>query len=254
MSILDVTHRRLADASLALQYLWSRPPLLFVLGMHRSGTSCASRILNLMGAGLGAVRGDADVAPGEEAHWESPAVNWLNEEILVQSGGDWRRPPTNVRFSRRDVWRCRRVLWELGGSHLGAIKDPRMLITYPVWRQARPDHGIVACLRHPLNVARSLERRDGMTIDEGLDLWHAYNLRLLEHTSNGSVYWFDFDAGAAGAERLIHRLAADFPLTASPEALCHYNPAEQHHADAGRVPGRVGDRTTSSGARERQVL
>ena len=82
---LATTRRRAIDASLALRYLWSRPTVLLVLGMHRSGTSCVSRILNLMGAELGAVRGDAEVEPGEEAHWESPTVNWVNEEIFVRS-------------------------------------------------------------------------------------------------------------------------------------------------------------------------
>jgi hypothetical protein len=234
--------RRVTDVSLALRYVWSRPPVLFVLGMHRSGTSCVSRILNLMGASLGPVRGDADVKPGEEAHWESPTVNWLNEDMLERSGGDWLRPPSELRSSSRDVWRCRRALWEFGGASVAAIKDPRMLITYPVWERVRPDHSIIACLRHPGNVARSLERRDGITLAEGMDLWSAYNARLLDLTANGRrVYWFDFDAGAVSARRLIHELAADFRLEATPAALSHFNPAEQHHVDAAPLAGRVGE-------------
>ena len=195
-----------------------------------------------MGAELGAVRGDAEVEPGEEAHWESPTVNWVNEEIFVRSGNSWHHPPATIQVSQRDVWRCRRALWEFGGSKVATLKDPRIAITYAAWRRALPDHSIVACLRHPLSVARSLERRDGMTLAEGLDLWHTYNVRLLECTSEAErVYWFDFDAGAAGARRLIHQLAADFPLEASPAALSHYNPAAQHHRDTAAVPGKVGE-------------
>jgi len=239
---LDVVRRRAADASLAVRYLWSKPTMLLVLGMHRSGTSCVSRILNLMGADLGSVRGEADAEPGEEIHWESPTVNWVNEAIFSRSGHTWHNPPPNPQFGMRDVWRCRRALWELGGSRIAAIKDPRMVITYAAWRRALPEHAIIACLRHPMNVARSLESRDGITRAAGLDLWYTYNRRLLERTVlNQRVYWFDFDAGADSARRLIRQLAADFPLEATPEALAHFNPADQHHRETRPVPGRVGE-------------
>lgn len=238
---LAAVRRRSYEVSLAVRYYWSTPSVLLVLGMHRSGTGCVSRMLGLMGAELGSVSGDADAEPGGEAR-ENPRVDGLNEDLLARSGHSWQSPPSEVQASRRDVWRCRRAVWEFGGSRMAVIRDPRMLFTYPVWREALRDHSLVACLRHPLSVARSLERHHGLPIAEGLNLWHTCNLQLLERTTAGRrVYWFDFDNGEASSRRLIRQLEKDFPLSATGAALSYFRPADRHHQEKGRLPGRVAD-------------
>jgi hypothetical protein len=61
---------------------------LLVLGMHRSGTSAVTRVLNLLGCALA----DNLVGPSdgnETGHWESLAALELNDAILASAGSHW---------------------------------------------------------------------------------------------------------------------------------------------------------------------
>jgi hypothetical protein len=66
-----------------------------ILGMHRSGTSMITRLLNLCGLYLG--REEAMLPPSPEdnpdGYWENQSITDLNEEILASLGGSWSRPP-----------------------------------------------------------------------------------------------------------------------------------------------------------------
>jgi hypothetical protein len=42
----------------------------------------------------------------------------------------------------------------------------------------------VICLRNPIDVARSIERRDGLSLEQGIYLWLVYMKSALQHTSN----------------------------------------------------------------------
>lgn len=63
---------------------------LLVLGMHRSGTSVVTRLLNLMGASLGE---DARLQPPDpvnpKGYWEREDVRELNQAILRHLDRDW---------------------------------------------------------------------------------------------------------------------------------------------------------------------
>src|SRR5215467_9657005 len=73
----------------------ARGRIVCVLGMHRSGTSAAARLMNLLGVYLG------DEAHLMGSHPENPKGYWeyrpilaLNEEILGRLGGTWDEPPS----------------------------------------------------------------------------------------------------------------------------------------------------------------
>ena len=62
---------------------------LLVLGMHRSGTSAFTRILNLMGAKL--PKQLIGALPGNEAgHWEPERLVLLHDQMLAEAGSSWR--------------------------------------------------------------------------------------------------------------------------------------------------------------------
>jgi len=67
-------------------------------------------------------------------------------------------------------------------------KDPRMCITLKTWLpllDAPP--AAVFSYRHPLEVAKSMEKRDGATvfpISRGLRLWIVYNMRAIQNSEN----------------------------------------------------------------------
>jgi hypothetical protein len=65
---------------------------IFVVGMHRSGTSAIARLLNLLGVDLG-----DDLLPSavdnETGFWESRRVVEANDAILATLSSRWDSPP-----------------------------------------------------------------------------------------------------------------------------------------------------------------
>lgn len=232
----------ITDAVRFGHYLRRAPHFLIVLGMHRSGTSCATRILNLMGASFGRSVVDVPALDNGEIHWESANTIWINDEVLSRAGGCWYDPPNTVRYTTRDRLRVRRYLLEFTGESVALIKDPRFLLTYDLWQRALSSYSIVVCLRHPMNVARSLETRDGIPLSDGLKLWMHYNVKLKEIMSaQVPTLAFDFDGGGAAAKLLVNQAAGKLGLEATSAAMQHYTADAKHHSDTGDLPSEVAD-------------
>jgi hypothetical protein len=84
---------------------------------------------------------------------------------------------------------------------------------------------VLAAYRHPLSVARSLQRRDGFDLERGLELWRNYNARLVSIASHEkSVYWLDFDGGPEHTARVLGQLASDARLKFGPDVMDAYEP------------------------------
>ena len=113
---------------------------VFVLGMHRSGTSAATRLVNLLGVPTCA---DEDLLPATDdnprGYWESASLTAFNDRIFAAFESDWSCPPgldpgwekdpalaelraeATTLFSR--VFPAEQWVW----------KDPRNCITFPFW-------------------------------------------------------------------------------------------------------------------------
>ncbi len=161
---------------------------LIVLGMHRSGTSMLMRLLNLMGAYFGAQ--GAGTPAGEEnpkGFWERWDVRMLNDLLLHSAGCDWHRvsefEPGRLPEAALAEFRARaaRLVLELDGHRPWAIKDPRMCLLLPMWAPFLESPVCVHVIRHPAEVASSLQRRNRMPLPAGLALWQVHLASALEH-------------------------------------------------------------------------
>jgi hypothetical protein len=73
-------------------------------------------------------------------------------------------------------------------------KDPLFCLTLAAWRNAWPRlRRMVFCLRHPAEVALSMQKRYGMGCGEGLRIWREYSLRFLENSDGMDVFIFDYN-------------------------------------------------------------
>ena len=150
---------------------------LYVLGMHRSGTSCLTGLLETSGLWIGnAPRRSNWNAKG---NLEDQAAQALNEKVLKRFGGSWRRPVEDLPARAVKPDRVLEILKPYRRHARWVIKDPRLLFTLPLWLPHTPRYRFAGTFRHPLAVARSLERRNGLPLDEGLALWEAYNRMLV---------------------------------------------------------------------------
>ncbi|QUJ77692.1 glycosyltransferase [Sulfitobacter albidus] len=175
--------------------------LTFVVGMHRSGTSALARTLNLTG-----LRTPGNLIPqnefNETGYWESRDVVSFNDLLLNGQDRHWSDPkPLELAWAKTpslaaDRAEALRVMQiALPGLRAGVVKDPRLSRTLPLWREALEGTGaapvcLIAC-RHPLEVAQSLARRNGMDRDHALLLWETYTLEA-EHASRGLPRAFVF--------------------------------------------------------------
>ncbi len=85
-----------------------------------------------------------------------------------------------------------------------------MCITLPYWAPRWPElRSIIFCLRHPLAVARSIEKRYAVPISKGLDVWRTYTERFFDFadTADLPVYIFDFDEFQAAPVEVLSTLA-----------------------------------------------
>src|SRR4029453_6557845 len=57
------------------------------------------------------------------------------------------------------------------GVDLWGWKDPRTCLLVPFWQTVVPGMHYVICIRNPVDVAQSLERRNELTLVQGLALW-----------------------------------------------------------------------------------
>lgn len=151
-------------------------PVLAIVGMHRSGTSCLAGSLQEAGLHLGTVITEAP--HNAKGNRENKLIMDLQEDVLVHSGGRWDSPPAQVRWT--DAHRVRRdaIIASYGGGQWG-FKDPRTLMTLDFWLEALGEVDFVGTFRHPSLVAQSLLARNGGELPRWLDLWLAYNERML---------------------------------------------------------------------------
>jgi hypothetical protein len=160
---------------------------LVVLGVYRSGTSAIARALNLCGASLPEGISAARLGINPKGFWEAEAVAEIDARLMEHLGADWHRAdfelPSAGPLVDEFLLNSREMLAaEYGDAPLILIKDPRISVLAPLWHRAlkksgyRP--GYVVVVRHPLEVAGSLETQGDMAVADGLSLWLTYMRRV----------------------------------------------------------------------------
>jgi hypothetical protein len=164
----------------------TRPDVILVLGMHRSGTSALTGALGLCG---GALPGDLMSASKDnmKGFFESARIVEFHDKLLDAFGSRW-DDPLPVRpafFDTPEAINASLELTNILSQEFSVhaplvIKDPRMCKLLPVWVEALDllDWRSVAVLplRHPLEVAASLQRRNALDEHHSLAMWMHHTL------------------------------------------------------------------------------
>lgn len=225
---------------------------VMIVASHRSGTSALSRALNLLGGDMPPRLIGADQW-NSTGYWESKPIKDLNEEMLVSGGGEWSEwlefnPDW---FKSSAVQRFRDRAMELVGSEFGdsplfIFKDPRLSILMPFWRSIFDELGIdqvaIHPVRNPVEVARSLERRNNFLMSKGVLLWLRYTLDGERGTRGLRRIFTTFDDLLEDTAGLIERTQDDLGLIwprnsvkARREIAQFLSADMRHHRDNARV-------------------
>jgi hypothetical protein len=194
-----------------------------VLGMHRSGTSALTRVLNLLGCDL--PRTLMGAGTGNEAgHWESQAICDLNDRILESAGSAWHDwqvfNPNWLKSPRADEFydEALAVLAsEFGKSRLFVLKDPRICRLAEFWFKVLEAFDaaplVVLPIRNPLEVAASLAKRDGFDPSIGQLLWLRHALEAERATRGWPRVFVSYDGLMSGWRGTVDRLQAALGLS-----------------------------------------
>ena len=147
----------------------ARPPVI-ILGMHRSGTSMVSELLDGLGLFVGKQLQDDH---------ESTYFLGLNEQLFARVGAAWDRPLPVLDFLACDEavrMTVDALTLDLSGRRVRPFlgqrttldrfdrpwgwKDPRTIVTLPVWLRLFPDARLVYLIRNGVDVAKSLSVRE----------------------------------------------------------------------------------------------
>lgn len=204
---------------------------VYVLGMHRSGTSAATRLVNLLGLTL------ADTADllipkfdNPTGHWESWSLMTLNDRLLALLGGDWTCPPRPERgWHEREAFVAVRpeaaeLFDRLHASEPWVWKDPRNCVLLPFWQDVLATRGAAVLVhRNPLEVAASLGERDSLPPELVTAMWERYTRSALAVAESAPVLVAGYDtilADPLGWTEALHRFlhAAGIATGPVPEA------------------------------------
>lgn len=163
--------------------------------MSRSGTSAVTGLFVASG-----------YSPGDEAdlmrpnsgnpagYYENLNVYRVNEDILAELGTNWFDPPaesTLLEVRSRVQERLRGVFEALVKQAAGfplALKDPRIAVLMALWAPIIDGrlHPVLV-VRDPVEVARSLQARDGTPMALGLAAWELHMTALLRSLAGATV-------------------------------------------------------------------
>lgn len=203
MSDLKITKKRVriarpkSDTSLVT--------MILVLGMHRSGTSVTARLMECLG-GVNSSNLHPPLPNNPMGFFEDYDIEQFNEYTLLPRLGikwhsvgfvDWSRLSSSDRSKL--VLQALEIVRKnyTPANSLSILKDPRIGIILPFWlsvlRHAGYNVKVVCAVRDPISVARSLQKRDGLSTTHGGMLYASNWLSILNYIQELPVAFVSFE-------------------------------------------------------------
>jgi len=223
---------------------------ILVLGMHRSGTSAVTRVINLLGADLG-----GDLLPPAEDNalgfWEHRGIVKIHEELLDALGSSWHSvqplPAGWLSTTAAITARGKLIdtLREFSNAPLWAVKDPRLCRLLPLWLLVLDDLNVrahaVFVVRHPDEVGQSLLTRDGIPLAHTRLLWLQHLVEAEAASRDFSRVVISYDDLLRDWRGCVQRMGSElllqWPVSISEARLSveqFLNPGERHHKLGGK--------------------
>lgn len=169
---------------------------VIVLGMHRSGTSMLTNIIEKAGYYVGP-KNDliAAAADNEKGFFERVSIAQANDLILQLCGASWDNPPRQEDIERIKVDPFLKPLLRVyNDQDRAVIKDPRMCLTFPVWKDLISKNlKFVYITRDPEAVAASLQKRNKFDPDRSRRLYDEYNAQAAKLINDHETFEITYE-------------------------------------------------------------
>jgi hypothetical protein len=194
--------------------------MFIITGMHRSGTSMVSFLVQKMGGDFGPaeelLRADRW---NQDGYLENLRFVDINNKLILGLDSDikyWQNPetsplkrlaksiisgkfkyllfPKSEKFEKRAIQLNSNLVSLARGFRNKFIKDPRFCLTIGSWQSRAEIEGIIFCFRNPVAVKKSVEKRDLMPAFFTNRFWSYHHRVFFESlTADCPVLLVNFD-------------------------------------------------------------
>ncbi|WP_162792492.1 sulfotransferase [Novosphingobium sp. P6W] len=219
---------------------------VFVMGMHRSGTSALARVLMLLYGDSPTQLLDPNSA-NPLGFWEAPRINAVNQALLADRGTNWHGVSAlgshGAAANGEDFAVIRSAVADMfPNARRPVIKDPRICRLAPLWIEALRDQtselAFPFILRNPSEVAISLSQRNRFPHALGLNLWLRHYLDAENATRAHKRGLVRYDALLADWRTALHTLhdhmEMDFEPSAASGAIDAFLTPDLHRQNVSR--------------------
>lgn len=168
-----------------------------VLGMHRSATSLVAKGLHECQVQIGDILLGANET-NKYGHWEDTDFIRINDKLLSLAGGSWDEPPPEqmiLNLAERCGGLIKAVIEKKQQEPFWGWKDPRTTLTIKLFLPYLENPHFFCCFRDPVEVAKSLERRNEFSIEKSIRIARIYNNRMIKFITE----WNESRYNIAGA-------------------------------------------------------
>ncbi len=202
---------------------------ILILGVHRSGSSALSGVLDRMGIDLGKA-----IAPpsydNPKGFYENTRVQALNNKLLAELkitwdytgliNGDWWK---HLSISKYRSEAIEIIEEEFKGQSLFAIKDPRICYLFPFWENIFDSLNItiqcIVMLRHPEEVAASLEKRNQFSYTKSHLLYLSHLFCIEKYRQGYNTSFVKYDELLDNPLQIVQQLDRELNLNRSKENI-----------------------------------
>lgn len=207
---------------------------IIVLGMHRSGTSALTNAIVNAGAYAGSE--DKLIAAdnnNELGYFERYDVININDELLIKNVfreypkikkynchkknndfeglgwifGAWLQNKIQAEgLEERIENYITNLISECPKNKDLIIKDPRMSLTFPIWKNKLHKPVIILMVRHPSAVANSLWERDKFSKTLSYTIWFNYMKMIMANIKGTPTYLVDYDQLIKDKEKTLRNV------------------------------------------------
>ena len=190
--------------------------VLIVLGMHRSGTSALTGVLQNQGIKTG-ITVNGKGAENMKGFFENTKIQKLNKKIFKDCKVKWDSYTKVLKPKKKFLEQGKKIIeLEFKNSNLFVIKDPRICLLIPFWgkvfEQLDIEVKIINIIRNPLEVAESLKKRNGFLKEKSLMLWLYYVLEAEYHSRKFHRILITFNELINNHAKVLNRIFKKFNL------------------------------------------
>lgn len=233
---------------------------LIVLGMHRSGTSALAGLIGQLGGDVGSTLMPIIEEINAKGFWEHAEIVNIHERLLTMLDSSWDdvRPLPDRWWMSSDVDVFKAMILtvlrrDFACSPLWIVKDPRLCRLLPLWLEIFRDFGskphFILTLRHPMEVARSLRKRDNFLDEQSSLLWLDHVLQAEKWSRGYPRTFVAYDDLLSNWHAEVLRISSELSLPLKfdndemlKKASSFIDPKLRHHFDSEHVnvePNRV---------------